>query len=76
MAIEPLATRLARGPVGGLTSGLIFAGVTMWFASTRPPGKADMPLHGTVALVGTVYGAVLYVVSFLAIGSPGRATTH
>jgi uncharacterized membrane protein YagU involved in acid resistance len=115
MAIEPLATRLARGAVGGLISGLIFAGVTMWFASTQPPGKADMPLHmiasmvqggreaimagqtsiwvglvvhlalsmafglvfaliapwlrsnGTVALVGTVYGALLYVVNFLVI---------
>jgi uncharacterized membrane protein YagU involved in acid resistance len=96
-----------------LVSGMIFAGVTMWFASTQPPGTADMPLHmiasivqggkeavmagqtsagigvavhivmsmafgivfalvtpmlrtnGTAALVGTVYGALLYVVNFL-----------
>ncbi|MDP4510534.1 hypothetical protein [Nonomuraea turcica] len=113
MAAEPVAGRLVRGVIGGVVSGMIFAGVTMWFASTQPPGKAEMPLHmiasivqggkqaimagqtsiwvgltvhlvlsaafgivfaliapmlrtnGTAALVGTVYGALLYVVNFL-----------
>ncbi|MEO3853997.1 hypothetical protein ABGB08_03765 [Acrocarpospora sp. B8E8] len=115
MTTEPLPGRLIRGAVGGLVSGMIFAGVTMWFASTQPPGKAEMPLHmiasiaqggkeaimagqtsiwvglvvhmvlsmafgitfaliapmlrtnGTAALIGTVFGALLYVVNFLVL---------
>jgi uncharacterized membrane protein YagU involved in acid resistance len=109
---ERAAARLVRGAVGGLISGMVFAGVTMWFTSTMPGGKADMPLHmistitkgsgamaagttsaglglgihlvlsaafgvlfalavprfrtnGTVALAGTAYGVLLYVVNFL-----------
>lgn len=108
---EVLALRLARGVVGGVISGMVFAGVTMWFTVTMG-GRADMPLHmistivkgsgamqagttsagvglavhlvlsalfgvvfalvvpalrtnGTVALAGTVYGGLLYVVNFL-----------
>ncbi|GAA2379071.1 hypothetical protein GCM10010404_39270 [Nonomuraea africana] len=113
MAAEPLPGRLTRGAIGGLVSGMVFAGATMWFSSTMPNGKAEMPLHmiasivqggkeaimagqtsvgvglavhaalsivfgvvfglvtpmlrtnGTVALVGTVYGGLIYVVNFL-----------
>jgi len=112
MAEEPLAGRLVRGAVGGVASGIVFVGVTMWFASTMPDGSAEMPLrmistvvqgsgameagttsvglgvavhlvlsalfgiifalvvpalrtNGTVALVGTIYGVLLYVVNFI-----------
>ncbi|MFI0419720.1 hypothetical protein [Spongiactinospora sp. 9N601] len=51
MAAEPLSSRLIRGAIGGVVSGMIFAGVTMWFASTQPPGKADMPLHMMASIV-------------------------
>lgn len=114
MAVEPLPGRLVRGAVGGVVSGAVFAGVTMWFASTMPEGSAEMPLrmmstvvkgsdamaagttsvgvgllvhlvlsvlfgvvfafvvptlrtNGTVALVGTIYGGLLYVVNFLVL---------
>lgn len=114
MTAEPLSGRLVRGVIGGLVSGMVFVGVTMWFASTMPDGKAEMPLrmmstivkgsdamaagttsvglgwvvhlvlsmafgivfallvpmlrtNGTVALAGTVYGALLYVVNFLVL---------
>lgn len=97
-----------------MVSGVVFAGITMWFASTMPDGTAEMPLrmmstivqgsgameagttsvglgvavhlvlsvlfgivfalvvpalqtNGTVALAGTVYGLVLYVVDFLVL---------
>jgi uncharacterized membrane protein YagU involved in acid resistance len=110
---EPLAARLLRGAVGGVLAGLVFAGVTMWFADSTG-GKPDMPLrmistivkgdgamaagttspalgavvhvvlsalfgmvfalavprfrtNGTVALAGTVYGLLLYVVNFLVL---------
>lgn len=109
---EALPMRLIRGAVGGVVSGAVFVGVTMWFATTMPDGKAEMPLrmmstvvkgadamkegttspglglvvhlvlsalfgvvfavavpylrtNGTLALAGTVYGALLYVVNFL-----------
>lgn len=45
MAAEPLLGRVVRGVVGGEVAGVVFAGVTMWFASTMPDGKAEMPLH-------------------------------
>ncbi|MGQ0718991.1 MAG: hypothetical protein ACT4NP_17090 [Pseudonocardiales bacterium] len=45
MAAEPLAGRLVRGAIGGVVSGFVFAGVTMWFASTMPDGSAEMPLR-------------------------------
>jgi uncharacterized membrane protein YagU involved in acid resistance len=108
---EPLAGRLLRGALGGVLAGLVFAGVTMWFAGSTG-GTPDMPLrmistivkgdaamaagttsptlgavvhmllsalfgmvfalavprfwtNGTVALAGTVYGLLLYVVNFL-----------
>ena len=108
---ERLAARLLRGAVGGILAGMVFAGVTMWFADSTG-GKASMPLHmistivkgdkamaagstsigvgvavhlvlsalfgmlfalavprfrtnGTVALAGTLYGALLYVLNFL-----------
>jgi uncharacterized membrane protein YagU involved in acid resistance len=110
---EPLAGRLLRGVVGGVVAGIVFAGVTMWFADSTG-GKADMPLrmistivkgdaamaggttdpavgvvvhvllsalfgmvfalavpwfrsNGTVAVAGTVYGLLLYVVNFLVL---------
>jgi uncharacterized membrane protein YagU involved in acid resistance len=110
---ERLAARLLRGAVGGILAGLVFLGVTMWFADSTG-GKANMPLHmistivkgdtamaagttsvgvgvlvhlvlsalfgmlfalavprlrsnGTVALAGTLYGALLYVVNFLVL---------
>jgi uncharacterized membrane protein YagU involved in acid resistance len=110
---EPLAGRLLRGALGGVLAGLVFAGVTMWFAHSTG-GKADMPLrmistivkgdaamaagtaspalgavvhvalsalfgmvfalavprfrtNGTVALAGTVYGLLLYVINFLVL---------
>jgi uncharacterized membrane protein YagU involved in acid resistance len=112
-AEEPLAARLVRGGVGGVLAGLVFAGVTMWFAhstggtpeaplrmiSTIVKGDAAMvagttspalgavvhlllsalfgmmfalavPLfrsNGSVALAGTVYGLLLYVVNFLVL---------
>ncbi|WP_216214793.1 hypothetical protein [Amycolatopsis aidingensis] len=116
MPTEPVLGRLVRGGVGGLASGAVFAGVTMWFASTMPDGKAEMPLrmmstivkgsdamaagttsiglgvathlvlsvafglvfalvvpmlatNGTVALAGTLYGGLLYVVNFLVLAS-------
>jgi uncharacterized membrane protein YagU involved in acid resistance len=112
-AEEPLAARLLRGAVGGVLAGLVFAGVTMWFAHSTG-GKPDMPLrmistivkgdtamaagttspalgavvhvvlsalfgmvfalavprfrtNGTVALAGTVYGLLLYLVNFLVL---------
>jgi uncharacterized membrane protein YagU involved in acid resistance len=110
---EPLAARLLRGAVGGVLAGLVFVGVTMWFAHSTG-GKPEMPLrmistivkgdaamaagttspalgavvhvllsalfgmvfalavplfrtNGTVALAGTVYGLLLYVVNFLVL---------
>jgi uncharacterized membrane protein YagU involved in acid resistance len=110
---EPLTRRLLRGAVGGVTAGLVFAAVTMWFADSSG-GKAEMPLrmistivkgdqamaagttspalgavvhlvlsalfgmafalvvprlrtNGTVALAGTAYGLLLYVVNFLVL---------
>ena len=110
---EPVAGRLVRGAVGGIAAGLVFAGVTMWFADSTG-GTAEMPLrmistivkgdqamaagttspalgvvvhvmlsalfgmafalavprfrtNGTVALAGTVYGLLLYVVNFLVL---------
>ena len=112
-AEEPLAVRLLRGAVGGVLAGLVFAGVTMWFADSTG-GKPDMPLrmistivkgdtamaagstspalgavvhvvlsalfgmvfalavprfrtNGTVALAGTLYGLLLYLVNFLVL---------
>jgi uncharacterized membrane protein YagU involved in acid resistance len=41
---ERLAARLLRGAVGGILAGMVFAGVTMWFADSTG-GKATMPLH-------------------------------
>jgi uncharacterized membrane protein YagU involved in acid resistance len=41
---EPPATRLARGAVGGVLAGLVFAGVTMWFSQSTG-GPAEMPLR-------------------------------
>jgi uncharacterized membrane protein YagU involved in acid resistance len=110
---EPLVARLLRGAVGGVLAGLVFAGVTMWFAHSTG-GKPELPLrmistvvkgdaamaagttsralgaavhlllsalfgigfalavplfrtNGTVALAGTVYGLLLYVVNFLVV---------
>jgi uncharacterized membrane protein YagU involved in acid resistance len=110
---EPLAARLLRGTIGGVLAGLVFAGVTMWFAHSTG-GKPDMPLrmistivkgdgamaagttspalgavvhvvlsalfgmvfalavprfrtNGTVALAGTLYGLLLYLVNFLVL---------
>ena len=112
---EQVAARLLRGAVGGILAGMVFAGVTMWFADSTG-GKASMPLHmistivkgdkamaagstgvglglvvhlvlsalfgvlfalavprlrtnGTVALAGTLYGVLLYVVNFLILAS-------
>jgi uncharacterized membrane protein YagU involved in acid resistance len=112
-AEEPLAARLLRGAVGGVLAGLVFVGVTMWFAHSTG-GKPELPLrmistivkgdqamaagttspalgavvhvllsalfgmivalavpvfrtNGTVALAGTVYGLLLYVVNFLVL---------
>jgi uncharacterized membrane protein YagU involved in acid resistance len=117
---EPLAARLLRGAVGGVLAGLVFAGVTMWFADSTG-GKPEMPLrmistivkgdaamaagttspalgaavhvllsalfgmvfalavplfrtNGTVALAGTAYGLLLYVVNFLVL-TPMAFTT-
>jgi len=39
-----LAARLLRGAVGGILAGMVFAGVTRWFADSTG-GKATMPLH-------------------------------
>ena len=110
---EPLVGRLLRGAVGGVLAGVVFAGVTMWFAHSTG-GKADMPLammativqgdaamaagtasptvgvlvhlalsalfgavfalavprlrtNGTVAVAGTAYGLLLYLVNFLVL---------
>jgi uncharacterized membrane protein YagU involved in acid resistance len=110
---EPLARRLLRGAIGGVVAGMVFAGVTMWFADSTG-GKAEMPLrmistivkgdqamaagttdpavgvvvhvllsalfgmvfalavgrfrtNGTVAVAGTAYGLLLYVVNFLVL---------
>ncbi len=41
---EPVAARLLRGATGGVLAGLVFAGVTMWFAQSTG-GKLDMPLR-------------------------------
>jgi uncharacterized membrane protein YagU involved in acid resistance len=112
-AEEPVVGRLLRGAVGGVLAGVVFAGVTMWFAHSTG-GKADMPLvmmativqgdaamaagtaspmvgvlvhlvlsalfgagfalavpllgtNGTVAVAGTAYGLLLYVVNFLVL---------
>jgi uncharacterized membrane protein YagU involved in acid resistance len=43
-AEEPLAARLLRGAVGGVLAGLVFAGVTMWFAHSTG-GKPEVPLR-------------------------------
>ena len=110
---EPLVRRLVRGAVGGVAAGIVFVGVTMWFADSTG-GKAEMPLrmistlvkgdqamaagttspalgavvhlvlsalfgilfalavprfrtNGTVALAGTIYGLLLYVLNFLVL---------
>lgn len=107
----PLAGRLLRGAIGGVVAGMVFAGVTMWFAQSTGE-SAVMPLHmistvvqgdealqagttnpalgaalhvllsalfgivfalaaprfrtnGTVAIAGTLYGLLLYVVNFV-----------
>ena len=117
---EALAARLLRGAVGGVLAGLVFVGVTMWFAQSTG-GKPEVPLrmistivkgdaamaagttsaalgtlahlllsalfgmvfalavprfrtNGTVALAGTAYGLLLYVVNFLVL-SPLAFTT-
>lgn len=60
MAAESPPGRLVRGVVGGLVSGMVFAGVTMWFASTMPDGGAEMPLHMISTVVkGTVAPAAV-----------------
>ena len=41
---EPLVRRLVRGAVGGVAAGIVFVGVTMWFAESTG-GKAEMPLR-------------------------------
>jgi uncharacterized membrane protein YagU involved in acid resistance len=110
---ETMGARLVRGAIGGFLAGLVFIGVTMWFATTQGSaalgpakmistialgagalqgGSASAPLgvvihvvlsivygmvfalfvgkmrtNGTVALLGTVYGALLYVVNFLVL---------
>ena len=58
---EPLAARLLRGAVGGVLAGLVFVGVTMWFAHSTG-GKPEMPLRmistivkGDAAMKATVY---------------------
>jgi uncharacterized membrane protein YagU involved in acid resistance len=110
-AREALPGRLLRGVIGGVAAGMVFAGVTMWFAQSTG-GSAAMPLHmistvvhgdeamqagttnaalgavvhlllsalfgivfalvvprfrtnGTVAIAGTLYGLLLYVVNFV-----------
>jgi uncharacterized membrane protein YagU involved in acid resistance len=110
---EPMVRRLLRGAVGGVAAGIVFVGVTMWFADSTG-GKAEMPLrmistlvkgdqamaagttspalgavvhlvlsalfgilfalavprfrtNGTVALAGTIYGLLLYVLNFLVL---------
>jgi uncharacterized membrane protein YagU involved in acid resistance len=80
MAAEPLVGRLIRGAVGGVVSGMVFAGVTMWFASTMPGGKAEMPLHMIASIVqggkqaimqgetSTAVGLVVHVVLSAAFG--------
>lgn len=45
MTVEALPGRLVRGIVGGEVAGMVSAGVTMWFTSTLPGGKVEMPLH-------------------------------
>jgi uncharacterized membrane protein YagU involved in acid resistance len=42
--VEPLGGRLVRGAIDGVVAGLVFAGVTMWFADSTG-GKAEMPLR-------------------------------
>ncbi len=111
---ESLAGRLVRGAVGGVVSGIVFAGVTMWYVastggpalmalrmmstivlgdkamadgSTNPAVGAVVHLvlsaafgmafalvvpwlrtNGTVALAGTAYGLLLYLVNFQILG--------
>lgn len=43
-AREALPGRLLRGVIGGVVAGMVFAGVTMWFAQSTG-GSAGMPLH-------------------------------
>ena len=50
-ATGSLAQRLVRGALGGIGSGVVFAAVTMWFASTMPDGSATMPLHMMATIV-------------------------
>jgi hypothetical protein len=47
---EPLVGRLLRGAVGGVLAGVVFAGVTMWFAHSTG-GNADMPLAMMATIV-------------------------
>ena len=67
-AAEPLHGRLYRGALGGLISGMVFAGVTMWFAATQPPGRADMPLHMIASIVQGGKQAVMAGQTSAAIG--------
>ena len=42
---EPLPKRLLRGAIGGIVAGLVFIGVTMWFADSLPKGAPGNPLR-------------------------------
>ena len=42
---ETLGRRLLRGTVGGIIAGLVFIGVTMWFANSMPEGNPGNPLR-------------------------------
>ena len=42
---EPVGRRLLRGAVGGTIAGLVFIGVTMWFADSMPEGNPGNPLR-------------------------------
>ncbi len=42
---EALPIRLVRGAIGGVVAGLVFIGVTMWFADSMPDGQPGNPLR-------------------------------
>ncbi len=42
---EALPIRLVRGAIGGMIAGLVFIGVTMWFADSIPDGHPGNPLR-------------------------------